>query len=225
MGRKEKKDIYTGRHRSLLVGVLCLLGVCIIAQNDPVRPVNAIPMEPDSQQVKKTRVDLLHTDVGWADQEIFPDAQVLIGSVQFLHDSMYMYCDSAIVYEKTNSFEAWDNVRMEQGDTLFIYGDYLYYDGVTRLARLRENVRMENGNTTLLTDSLNYDRVYDLGYYFMGGTLIDEENVLTSDWGEYSPSTKESVFNHDVKLVTTQFELTSDTLHYNTDSKIAGILG
>ncbi|MCD8165576.1 MAG: hypothetical protein LUE93_05285 [Bacteroides sp.] len=225
MGRKEKKDTYIGRHRSLLVGSLCLLGVCIIAQNDPVRPVNAIPMEADSQQVKKTRVDLLHADVGWADQEIFPDAQVLIGSVQFLHDSMYMYCDSAIVYEKTNSFEAWDNVRMEQGDTLFIYGDYLYYDGVTRLARLRENVRMENGNTTLLTDSLNYDRVYDLGYYFMGGTLIDEENVLTSDWGEYSPSTKESVFNHDVKLVNPQFVLTSDTLHYNTDSKIATILG
>lgn len=49
---------------------------------------------------------------------------------------------------------------------------------------------MINRNTTLLTDSLNYDRLYDLGYYFEGGTLMDEENVLTSDWGEYSPATK-----------------------------------
>ena len=46
---------------------------------------------------------------------------------------------------------------MEQGDTLFIYGDYLYYDGMTQIAQLRENVKMINRNTTLLTDSLNYD--------------------------------------------------------------------
>src|SRR5699024_2120487 len=89
----------------------------------------------------------------------------------------------------------------------------------------RENVKMINRNTTLLTDSLNYDRLYNLGYYFDGGTLMDEENVLTSDWGEYSPATKLSVFNHDVKLVNPRFVLTSDTLKYSTDTKIATILG
>ena len=98
-----------------------------------------------------------------------PDVQVLIGNVKLRHDSMYMYCDSALIFEKTNSVEAFSNVRMEQGDTLFIYGDYLYYDGMTQIAQLRENVKMINRNTTLLTDSLNYDRLYDLGYYFEGG--------------------------------------------------------
>ena len=96
---------------------------------------------------------------------------------------------------------------------------------MTQIAQIRENVKMINRNTTLLTDSLNYDRLYDLGYYFEGGTLMDEENVLTSDWGEYSPATKQSVFNHDVKLVNPKFVLTSDTLKYNTFSKIATILG
>ena len=48
---------------------------------------------------------------------------------------------------------------------------------MTQIAQLRENVKMINRNTTLLTDSLNYDRLYDLGYYFEGGTLMDEENV------------------------------------------------
>ena len=41
-------------------------------------------------------------------------------------------------------------------------------DGMTQIAQLRENVKMINRNTTLLTDSLNYDRLYDLGYYFEG---------------------------------------------------------
>ena len=96
---------------------------------------------------------------------------------------------------------------------------------MTQIAQLRENVKMINRNTTLLTDSLNYDRLYNLGYYFDGGTLMDEENVLTSDWGEYSPATKLSDFNHDVKLVNPRFVLTSDTLKYSTNTKIATILG
>ncbi|GLL56177.1 hypothetical protein KUBF_38400 [Bacteroides finegoldii] len=148
------------------------------------QPANKQQSESKKQpENKKTKVYLLHADEGQADKLSRPDVQVLIGNVKMRHDSMYMYCDSALIFEKTNSVEAFSNVRMEQGDTLFIYGDYLYYDGMTQIAQLRENVKMINRNTTLLTDSLNYDRLYDLGYYFEGGTLMDEENVLTSDWG------------------------------------------
>lgn len=206
---------FLNRHRFLLTGVLCLFGICLLSAQDKNK-------EPEK---KKTRVDLLHADEAQADKVKLPDVQILIGSVKLRHDSMYMYCDSALIFENTNSVEAFDNVRMEQGDTLFIYGDYLYYDGISQLAELRGNVRMINRNTTLTTDSLNYDRLYNLGYYFEGGTLTDEENVLTSIWGEYSPATKLSVFNHDVKLVNPQFVLTSDTLKYSTESKIATILG
>lgn len=215
MQKKNTRTHFLNRHRFLLTGVLCLFGICLLSAQDKKK-------EPEK---KKTRVDLLYADEAQADKILLPDVQILIGSVKLRHDSMYMYCDSALIYEKTNSVEAFDNVRMEQGDTLFIYGDYLYYDGMSQLAMIRGNVRMINRNTTLTTDSLNYDRLYNLGYYFEGGTLTDEENVLTSEWGEYSPATKLSVFNHDVKLVNPQFILTSDTLKYSTQSKIATILG
>lgn len=136
-----------------------------------------------------------------------------------------MYCDSAYYYEEQNSLEAFSNVRMEQGDTLFVYGDYLIYDGNTQLARLRKNVRMVNKEVTLYTDSLNYDRAANVGYYFDKGKIVDEENVLSSTYGRYSPATKLAVFNDSVKLVNKQFVLTSDTLEYSTESKIATILG
>ena len=215
MRKKYIRTNILSRHRFLLTGILCLFGVCLLSAQDKKK-------EPEK---KKTRVDLLYADEAQADKVKLPDVQILVGSVKLRHDSMYMYCDSALIFEKTNSVEAFDNVRMEQGDTLFIYGDYLYYDGMSQLAMLRGNVRMINRNTMLTTDSLNYNRVYNLGYYFEGGTLTDEENVLTSEWGEYSPATKLSVFNHDVKLVNPQFVLTSDTLKYSTESKIATILG
>ena len=241
MLRQKKKDKQTDRHRWLLIGFLCLFGVCLVAQVKPTGQKKTTGTSANSasdasattqkgkkqpgKENKKTKVYLLHANQGKADKWARPDVQVLIGNVKLRHDSMYMYCDSALIFEKTNSVEAFSNVRMEQGDTLFIYGDYLYYDGMTQIAQLRENVKMINRNTTLLTDSLNYDRLYDLGYYFEGGTLMDEENVLTSDWGEYSPATKQSVFNHDVKLVNPKFVLTSDTLRYNTATKVATILG
>ena len=215
---KRKNKYSSGRHRILVVSVLCLFGFCLLAQ---VRPA-----KKGEQKPAKSKVYLLHSDVlKKSPLNPDPDAQVLIGNVAFRHDSVYMYCDSACFYEKTNSLEAFDNVKMVQGDTLFLYGDYLFYDGNTQIAQVRYNVRMENKNTTLLTDSLNYDRIYNLGYYFDGGTLMDEENVLTSEWGEYSPATKISVFNYDVKLVNPKFTLTSDTLRYSTATKIANILG
>lgn len=225
---------FLNRHRYLLAGILCLFGMCLLSAQDkkanPGAPgkkdsVAVGQQKADTSGKKKTRVDLLYADEAQADKQLRPDVQVLIGSVRLKHDSMYMFCDSALIYEKINSVEAFGNVRMEQGDTLFIYGDYLYYDGMSQLAMLRENVRMINRNTVLTTDSLNYDRLYNLGYYFEGGMLTDEDNVLTSEWGEYSPATKLAVFNHEVKLVNPQFVLTSDTLKYSTESKIATILG
>lgn len=214
MLKSKIRKYFQSRHRIFLLSILCLSGICLLAQ-----------VKPAAKQEKKSKVYLLHSDILRFNKELNPDAQIVEGSVVFRHDSVYMYCDSAYFFDKTNSLEAFGNVKMNQGDTLFLYGDYLFYDGNTQIAMVRENVRMENKNTTLLTDSLNYDRVYNLGYYFEGGTLFDEENVLTSDWGEYSPATKMSVFNHDVKLVNPKFTLTSDTLKYSTATKIANILG
>ena len=114
---------------------------------------------------------------------------------------------------------------MEQGDTLFVYGNYLFYDGNTQIAYLRENVRMENGEVTLFTDSLNYERIPDIGYYFEGGLIVDSLNQLSSFYGQYSPGTKLAVFNDSVRLENQNFTLYSDTLHYDTESKIATILG
>ncbi len=215
MHRRNKNLHFLSRHRYLLAGILCLFGICWLSAQDK-------KTEPEK---KKTRVDLLYADEAQADEALRPDAQILTGSVRLRHDSMYMYCDTAYLYQQSNSVEAFGNVRMEQGDTLFIYGDYLYYDGMSQLAMLRNHVKMINRGTTLTTDSLNYDRIFNLGYYFEGGTLMDSVNVLTSIWGEYSPSTKLAVFNHDVTLNNPRFVLTSDTLKYSTLTKIATILG
>jgi lipopolysaccharide export system protein LptA len=154
-----------------------------------------------------------------------PDAQVLRHNVRFRQDNVLLYCDSAYFYQKANSLDAFGNVRIVQGDTLFVYSDVLYYDGNTKLARMRNNVRMVNRKTTLTTDSLNYDRMGNLAYYFTGGKIVDELNTLTSVWGQYSPATKEALFQKKVHLLNKNFTLDSDTLKYNTNTNVANIVG
>lgn len=168
-------------------------------------------------------VELRQADL-WSKRAGF-EAEILTGNVIFFHEGAYMFCDSAYLFQQSNTFEAFSNVRMEQGDTIFVYGDYLHYEGNTRLARLRNNIRMEDRNVTLFTDSLDYDRAANLGYYFEGGMLIDEENELTSYWGQYAPDTKIALFSDSVKLVNEDYTIYADTLKYNTESKYADILG
>ena len=178
-----------------------------------------------------SKVHLLHADRLFFDERKSRTAQFLVGNVQFSHDGALLSCDSALFYESTNSLDAFGHVVLNQGDTLLLHSEVLYYNGLDQLARARYDVVLEHGTTTIYTDSLDYDRLYDLGYFFEGGRLLDQNNELTSDWGEYSPATRESVFNYNVRLVNPappakpETVLISDTLHYNTLTAIAHIVG
>ena len=216
-----KENIKISRHKTLL-RALCLLVVLSNLIN--WANVNAQSVDNDSTMPSR-KIYLIRANTLDYDEKVSEEFQVLRGDVRFRQDSSYMYCDSAYFYEKSNSLDAFGNVRMEQGDTLFVYGDVLYYDGNEGLARLRDNVRMINRDVTLTTDSLNYDRFMNIGYYFDGGVITDPENTLSSVYGVYSPDSKNAVFQYNVELENEQYTLYSDTLRYNTQSGIADILG
>ncbi len=169
-------------------------------------------------------VYLEHSDILKFDEEKHPNAQLLKGNVCFRHDDALMYCDSAYYYEKNNSLDAFGHVRLNQGDTLQGFSERMYYDGNTKIARMRQNVRLLHYNTLLTTDSLNYNRQADLAYYFGGGQINDSTSTLTSYWGQYTPPTKQAMFKTDVRLCGEQFTLDSDTLLYNTNTHIAKIV-
>lgn len=192
----------------------------------PSKPeIDESQLETPADTTNERYVYLLHADETRFNQRINPDAQILVGNVAFRHDSMYMCCDSALFYEANNSLDAYGNVRMNQGDTLFLYGDRLHYKGDEMLAKVRENVVMIDKEMKLTTDSLNYDRTINLGYYFNWGTVEDTLNVLTSEWGEYDTQTNDAMFNYEVTLTNPNFVLTSDTLLYNTKTQVATIVG
>ncbi len=48
-------------------------------------------------------------------------------------------------------------IHIEQGDTLDLYGDYLFYDGKLEMAFVKGNVELIDKETHLYTDSIHYD--------------------------------------------------------------------
>jgi lipopolysaccharide export system protein LptA len=190
----------------------------------------AIPSRPQKKEKDKDRVYLIHADELRYDKWRNNDAQVLIGDVHFEHDGANLYCDSANFFEQSNSFEAWGNVRMVQGDTLSLTSDYGYYDGNNKFMEAKtmnidHKVVLKNRTATLTTDQLYFDRIDNLGYYDTGGKLVDKTTTLTSIYGEYHTDTKDAFFTDNVKMVDKRFDLTTDTLVYNTRTKLAHIVG
>ncbi len=207
--------------------VMTSRGQVNVTDDDPDR---VVPIIPTADRYATGRIFLER-----ADKLLKPatdvEYQVLTGNVLFRRGDMYMYCDSAHFYDATNSLQAFGNVKMEQGDTLFVFADELEYTDSTELAVLYadegKKVRLINREVELRTDIFNYDMGIELGYYEVGGELVDNKNRLTSIYGEYAPNTKDAIFRNSVHLSSLSekdtLNIYTEALHYNTDTHIADL--
>ena len=239
----DRHNLYSGHRRNLIL--LCLLGILVpsivfgsqglqrqgqspLATNDTL----AIkPTIPSANRHTEGRVFLERADKLLMDEKVSTEYQVLIGNVQFRKGDMFMFCDSAHFYEASSSLNAFGNVRMEQGDTLFVYADELDYNGADELATFYGDdinpVRLINKDVELETYTFYYDIASNIGYYDNEGKITDAENQLTSGYGQYSPDTKDAEFREHVVLNDIEdkdFRMTTETLLYNTGTHIARIV-
>ncbi|RED93386.1 OstA-like protein [Marinoscillum furvescens] len=148
----------------------------------------------------------------------------LTGNVIFTQKSTTVYCDTSYFYRKRNVMEASGNVRIVD-DSIVITSKKLNYEGDQRMAKLREDVVYREGERELYTDFLDYDLDAEIAHYFNSGKLIDTTNVLTSEVGYYFSLDDYAQFYTDVVLTAPDFTLYTDTLRYNTITKVAYTFG
>jgi lipopolysaccharide export system protein LptA len=151
--------------------------------------------------------------------------QRLIGNVQFEHQGTLMFCDSAHLRTAGNTLEAFGHVHIQQGDSVHIYGDFLKYDGNTRIANMKRNVRLTDRDMILTTDSAAYDMSAKIARYVSGAKIVNRENTLNSQIGTYSTETKTLTFKKNVVLNNPRYVMNCDTLRYQPDTKVAYFLG
>ncbi len=99
------------------------------------------------------------------------------------------------------------------------------YDGKIKLAECRENVRLVDDEAELSTEFLDFDLNDNIGYYFNGGTIVNDENILKSIQGYYYSDDKLFFFKDSVLINNPKYDIISDTLKYSTVSRISYFFG
>jgi lipopolysaccharide export system protein LptA len=176
---------------------------------------------------KTTKIEILNANTLEFEERDGENVKRLIGDVRLKHDDALMFCDSAYIYSANNTMDAYGNVRINQGDSLRMFGDSLKYNGNTKVAVLRGDIRLINNDVTLTTNFLDYNRTDNVAYYYGGGKMVNqkENNTLTSEQGYYYSNGEAFYFKENVVLVNPEYTIEADTLNYNSASEIVNFLG
>lgn len=179
------------------------------------------------QEGSKKKIELVQANYQEFSEDIHPDAQRLIGNVIMRHEDVIMHCDSAYLYDSSNSMDAFSNVHIKQGDSLNLYGDKLLYSARTKTAEVFDNIRLTDKEMILTTDYLIQNLRTNVAIYPNGGKIVSTENdnVLTSVRGEYYSDENLFIFRENVVLSTPTYVINTDSMHFDTQTEIAYFIG
>ena len=205
--------------RSIFSCLAILMMINALGQSAPV----VAPGNPGTQLPEDTtrKIHILNNTERLTFQKIDDSTQLTIvtGNVKLRQNKTLIYCDSCILNSRTNLFEAWGNVHINDADTANIYSNHLRYLGDKKLAYLDGNVRLTDGRGTLTTPDLEYNMETNIGIYTHGGKVYNGKTVLTSQEGWYYADMKDVYFKRNVVLKDPAYDIVADSLLYNTESK------
>ena len=175
---------------------------------------------PGNDSVKV--IDILSDDkYHFAETDSTNSSTTLVGHVAIRQEKTTIYCDSLIMYPHQNYIECFGNVHINDNDSVNIYSDYMKYLVDLRMVYFQKNVKLTDGKGVLTTEDLNYDLARHVGTYVNGGRIVNKESVLTSQRGVYYEDTKDIHFYDNVVLRDPQYDLSADSLLYNTQTQIS----
>lgn len=143
----------------------------------------------------------------------------------FAHEGSTLAADSSDFNEGDNYFDAYGHVVITQPNGTVVYADKLHYTESTQQALLTGNVRMVDQQATLTTNYLTYNLRTKIGSYYGGGTIINGTDTLTSDKGFYFENSRDAYFREDVVVHSKGAVILTDTMRYNTGSKMTYFYG
>ena len=196
---------------NVLLGVFLLQGFSLVAQ------------EPAGLSVEDTtrKIHILSNTRTLTFKTVDDSTKLTIitGDVKMRQGNSLFYCDSCVINSRTNVFEAWGRVHINDSDTAHVHSNHLLYYGDRKVAYLDGNVRLTDGIATLTTPDLEYDMQTNLGTYKNGGRVVNKKTVLTSREGFYYADLKDVYFKKDVLLKDPAYTIDTDSLLYNTETR------
>lgn len=170
-------------------------------------------------------IKLIYADFTEINENEVPGAKIFIGNVQAQHDSMYIYCNKAYLFEKDNYIKLFGNVRLVQDDTLQMTSKYAEYNGVEKIAFASGNVVMTSPDSSLKSEKVYYDRNTGIAYYNDHATITNRQNTLKSKSGKYYTHELKYEFRTQVVITNPETIIKSNHLDYYEDSGHAYLFG
>lgn len=160
----------------------------------------------------QTRISILSSDITDVRKVGHSQFYYLSGHVVLKQDQALMYCDSAVLEQPANTFDAFGHVQIVQSDTTTITGKTLHYDGQQRIFSVRNEVELVTPSSSLKTKELRFDRNTHVAYYSTRSTLHRKSLELTADYGQYHTQADKVFLRGDVVAIDTAYTLSTDTL-------------
>lgn len=139
-------------------------------------------------------------------------------------DSTNIYGDSAVIINDDRVF-AYGNIVIQQGDSLEVFTDTLYYTRADDIAELKGEVVLKQGDRQLWTTDLRYFLGERYGEYHRGGVLVDGDLQVSSKTGTYQAGNKEVTFRDSVVVLHPKFNLAADSMKYLAASSLVLFTG
>jgi lipopolysaccharide export system protein LptA len=199
--------------RFLAILMFCMSGLQSFAQI-------AVPFKSKNSDSTQT-IYIWHSDTLRQSQHDSVDIQSLFGHVKLQSDKTFFYTDSLAINHKDNVIEAFGHVHINDKDSTDIYSDYMKYFVDTKQIIFQKHVELKDGKGTLSTEELHYDMNAHIGDYYNGGKVVNKNTIVTSKEGTYYEATKDVYFKKDVHLKDPAYQLTADSLLYNSENQLA----
>ncbi|HEX8270151.1 MAG TPA: OstA-like protein [Flavobacterium sp.] len=185
---------------------------------------NLLQVGTVSAQAKK-KIQIENADYSERNEAEIPGAVLASGNVRVNHDGVIITCNKAYIFQDENYLKAFGDVRLVQGDTLFMNSKYAEYNADTKQAFASGSVSMRSPDMTLLTDTLNFDRNVQEAYYNTYGTITNKDNVLKSKSGRYFVKQKKFRFLTAVTITNPKYVIKSNHLDYYNNSGHSYLFG
>ncbi len=201
----------------LFVIVFC---ACGIMQHSLMAQVQVIA-RPEGSDSSKRPVTFSADKLTDTKIDSVKEVIVAVGKAVFVDGTTRFTCDSAIYKKPEETVEAFGNIHITDSDTIQAWGDYMIYYKLDKQAYLKKNVKMTDGQAVLTTQEFEYNTQYKTGTYKNGGKIVTGTTVLTSTDAIYYSELKDAYFKNNVKLRDPAYKVDTDSLLYNTSSRIA----
>ena len=143
-----------------------------------------------------------------------------LGNFAAHHNGAVITCDSAVRYNDTR-WGFFGDVIINQ-DSIYIYGDSAVYNGDISLAEVYAPiVKVVDGDALLYTYNFRFDTDKKIGTYTGGGVLVKDNDILESQRGFYYSDDHNIVCVEDVEIHGSDYDMKSDSVIYNTETKFA----